>query len=141
MEPTLTTITSIPWARSRSPNVAVTRRYEPHPSVLADPQQLKQVFLNLVLNSLEAMNGQGQLALQTTTHDGELAVTITDNGPGIPAKALPHIFEPFYTTKPTGTGLGLAVVQGIIKEHRGRVHVESKNGHGTSIRIYLPITV
>ena len=99
-------------------------------------------FLNLVLNSLDTMNGQGQLDLRTTTpRDGKLAVTIPDNGPGIAPKDLPHIFEPFYTTKATGTGLGLAVVHGIIKEHGGEVHVESKLGQGTSIRVRLPITV
>lgn len=88
------------------------------------------------------MNGQGRLDLHTaTTRDGELTVTITDNGSGIASKDLPHVFEPFYTTKATGTGLGLAVVHGIIKEHGGEVHVESKAGQGTSIRVHLPITV
>ncbi len=87
------------------------------------------------------MNGQGRLDLYTTTRDGDLAVTITDNGLGIASKDLPHVFEPFYTTKATGTGLGLAVVHGIIKEHGGEVYVESKTGQGTSIRVHLPITV
>jgi two-component system, NtrC family, sensor histidine kinase HydH len=121
-------------------HVEVQRRYEASPRILGDPQQLKQVFLNLFLNSLQAMNGQGRLTIQTARSGSELVVTITDNGPGIAPTDLPHVFEPFYTTKPTGTGLGLAVVQGIVKEHGGRIDVASQPGQGTKIRLCLPIT-
>ena len=145
-------------------HVEVQRRYEAKPQVLADPQQLRQVFLNLVLNSLEAMNGhpstrpggfaqdsgppredgvglQGRLDVQTAIQGPELRVTIADNGAGINPQDLPHIFEPFFTTKPTGTGLGLAVVHGIIKEHSGRITVESHPGQGTRVTLTLPIAV
>ncbi len=165
-------------------HVEVSRRYEAKPCVLADPQQLKQVFLNLFLNSLQAMDGApsghnrternpervprlrfaplgaspepvegqalsvsrdeskdgaGRLEIHTEVRGAELAVTIADNGSGIPPKDLPHVFEPFYTTKPTGTGLGLAVVHGIVKEHGGRIAVESHPGQGTRITLTLPI--
>ena len=119
-------------------HIGVTKRYTASQPVLADPQQLKQVFLNLFLNSLQAMNGSGQLTIQTALHGAELTVTIQDNGTGIDPKDLPHIFEPFYTTKPTGTGLGLAVVQGIIKEHGGRIAVQSEPGRGTTVGLHLP---
>jgi signal transduction histidine kinase len=122
-------------------HVEVNRRYEAKPRVLGDPQQLKQVFLNLFLNSLQAMNGHGRLDIQTTVDGAELTVAIADSGSGIAAKDLPHIFEPFYTTKTNGTGLGLAVVQGIIKEHGGRIAVESQPGQGTTMRLHLPIAV
>ena len=122
-------------------HVEVSRRYEAQPKVLGDPQQLKQVFLNLFLNSLEAMNGHGRLDIQTTLEGSELTVTIADSGTGIAPKDLPHVFEPFYTTKTNGTGLGLAVVHGIIKEHGGRIEVESHPGQGTTMRLHLPIAV
>lgn len=122
-------------------HVEVSRRYETRERILGDPQQLKQVFLNLFLNSLQAMNGLGQLEVKTALRGSELEVSIADNGAGIAPKDLPHIFEPFYTTKPTGTGLGLAVVQGIIKEHGGRIALESHPGQGTTMRLFLPIAV
>jgi signal transduction histidine kinase len=122
-------------------HVHVVRRYEGHEQVLGDPQQLKQVFLNLLLNSLQAINGDGRLELRTAVDREHLLVTIADNGQGIARKDLPHLFEPFFTTKPTGTGLGLAVVQSIVKEHGGRITVESHPGQGTSFRLRLPIAV
>jgi two-component system sensor histidine kinase HydH len=122
-------------------HIEVHRRYATRAQVLGDPQQLKQVFLNLVLNSLHAMDGAGRLDCQTALQGADLAVTITDTGTGITPKDLPHIFEPFFTTKPTGTGLGLAVVQGLIKEHGGRIEVTSHPGQGTSFTLYLPVAV
>ena len=122
-------------------HVEISRRYEARPTVLADPQQLKQVFLNLFLNSLQAMNGAGQLTIQTTLHGADLTVTIQDNGAGIDPKDLPHIFEPFFSTKSTGTGLGLAVVQGIVTEHGGRIAVQSQPGQGTTMTLTLPVAV
>ncbi len=121
--------------------VVLERDYTSCQTILGDPQQLKQVFLNLVLNSLQAMDGQGRLAVRTATSHGELLVTLTDSGCGIVPKDLPHVFEPFFTTKSTGTGLGLAVVQGIMKEHGGSIFVESQLGQGTSIVLSLPIAV
>jgi signal transduction histidine kinase len=121
--------------------VEVDRCYDASATILGDPQQLKQVFLNLILNSLQAMNGNGRLAIQTGRTGSELVVTIADNGVGIDPKDLPRIFEPFFTTKPSGTGLGLAVVQGIVKEHRGRIAVESHPGQGTTTQLFLPIAV
>jgi len=121
--------------------VDVQRHYATSVSVLGDPQQLKQVFLNLLLNSLQAMNGYAQLEISTTVQGSNLLMTFADNGCGIAPKDLPHIFEPFYTTKPSGTGLGLAVVQGIIKEHGGRITVESQPSYGTRVKFHLPIAI
>ena len=124
-----------------SHHVEVTRHYDRAGKILGDPQQLKQVFLNLFLNSLHAMNGYGRLEIQTIAKEAELAVTIADTGTGITPKDLPHVFEPFYTTKPTGTGLGLAIVQSIIQEHSGRVQIASHPGQGTQITLSLPLAV
>jgi len=120
--------------------VEIQKQYLADTLVLADPQQLKQVFLNLFLNSLQAMNGHGQLQVNTVVRGSELEVTVADNGAGIGPKDLPHIFEPFFSTKSNGTGLGLSVVQGIIQEHRGRIAVQSEPGRGTSVTVRLPVT-
>lgn len=120
-------------------HVQVHKSYKGDEQVLGDSQQLKQVFINLILNSLQAMNGDARLELRTAVEGPNLSVTIADNGCGIAPKDLPHIFEPFYTTKPTGTGLGLAVVQGIVYEHGGRIEAESKLGQGTTVQLNLPI--
>lgn len=121
--------------------VQLERRYAATPPILGDPQQLKQVFLNLLLNSLQALNGQGRLEVATSQQGGELIVTIQDNGTGIAPEALPHIFEPFFSTKPTGTGLGLAIVHSIIQEHGGRIGVESNVNRGTTVKLHLPIAI
>jgi signal transduction histidine kinase len=122
-------------------HVEATRSYGACARVLGDPQQLKQVFLNVLLNSLDAINGRGRVGIQTSQRGSELAVTIADNGRGISAKDLPRIFEPFFSTKATGTGLGLAVAQGIVREHGGRIEVKSRPGQGTQVRLYLPAAV
>ncbi|MBI3934525.1 MAG: PDZ domain-containing protein, partial [Acidobacteria bacterium] len=124
----------------KTARVAVESHLEPGlPFIHGNADKLQQVFLNLFLNSLQAMNGMGRLEVATALRGSELEVSIADNGAGIAPKDLPHIFEPFYTTKTTGTGLGLAVVHGIIKEHGGRINVESQPGQGTTMRLHLPI--
>jgi two-component system NtrC family sensor kinase len=115
------------------------------PSVLADPHQLEQVFLNLLLNAeqamLEAKNG-GRITLSTgVNRDGRsVYAEVIDDGPGIATDALPHVFEPFFTTKTvgTGTGLGLSVSYGIVEEHGGHLVVESRPGR-TAFRLELPV--
>ena len=121
--------------------VQVTRTYLGKAFVLGDSQQLKQVFINLLLNSLDAMNGAGRVEIQTEIQGAELVIRVHDNGQGIASKDFPHIFEPFFTTKPTGTGLGLSVVHGIISEHRGRIQVQSRPHQGTTMTIFLPVAV
>ena len=122
-------------------HVEVHRHYDTRSPILGDPQQLKQVFLNLLLNSLDAMNGSGELDINTAARGPELLVTVTDDGAGIAPKDLPHVFEPFFTTKDTGTGLGLAVVQSIVAEHGGRITVESQVDQGTSFTLHFPVAV
>jgi len=115
------------------------------PAVLADPHQLEQVFLNLMLNAEQAMlegkNG-GRIILATgVSRDGHsVYAEVVDDGPGIPQEALPHVFEPFFTTKTvgTGTGLGLSVSYGIVEEHGGHLVVASRPGR-TVFRLELPV--
>lgn len=120
--------------------IVVKRLYAPQDLIHADPQQLRQAFLNLFLNSLEAMDGYGgTLSVATAQQNGLLTITIEDTGPGIPKEHLSQIFEPFFTTKPTGTGLGLSIVSTILQEHGGRIDVENVNGHGARCILTFPI--
>jgi signal transduction histidine kinase len=109
------------------------------PRILGRGNQLKQVFLNLVLNALEAMPEGGELRVSTTTNsEGRVLITVADTGAGIPSSKLAEIFEPFYTTKTQGLGLGLAVCLTIIEAHGGKISVESKPHQGAAFRIELP---
>jgi PAS domain S-box-containing protein len=115
------------------------------PPVMADPHQLEQVFLNLLLNAEQAMlEGKtgGRIILNTTlSRDGRMVhAEVIDDGPGIPQDALPHVFEPFFSTKPvgSGTGLGLSVSYGIVEEHGGHLVVESRPGR-TVFRLEMPV--
>jgi len=114
------------------------------PPIYGDKQSLSQIFVNLVLNALDAMPGGGQLDIRVeeASEAGFLAVRVKDSGTGIPEHILPNIFDPFFTTKRRGkgTGLGLSVSLGIVKKHGGDIRVESRAGHGTTFTVLLPIT-
>jgi CheY-like chemotaxis protein len=108
----------------------------------ADPQQLRQVFLNLLLNSLQAMGSTGGTLTVTTAQQGaHRVVRLQDTGCGMSPAQLSRAGEPFFTTKPTGTGLGLAVVQAILREHQGRLTLTSHLGQGTTVEVTLPVAV
>jgi signal transduction histidine kinase len=108
--------------------------------VQADPHQLRQVFLNLILNALQAIEPGGRVVLRVEPAGRSVRVSVEDNGAGIPADKLKRAFEPFFTTRPAGTGLGLPIAQRIVAEHGGRVSIESKPGSGTALRVLLPRT-
>jgi two-component system, NtrC family, sensor kinase len=122
--------------------VTINVHIEPElPRILGDPQQLKQVFLNLVLNALDAVEKGGMIAVRVESHKPQwICVRIEDNGCGIPADVMPNIFDPFFTTKPVGkgTGLGLSVSHGIISNHGGRIEVASEPGKFTVFTVNLP---
>jgi two-component system NtrC family sensor kinase len=111
------------------------------PSVLGSPTRLQQVFLNLFMNARDAMPGGGMLEVRTAAQNGSVEIEVTDTGMGIPAEHLHRIFDPFFTTKASGrgTGLGLSVSYGIIKEHAGKIDVRSTPGKGTSFRLEFPV--
>ena len=116
------------------------------PQVMADPAQLKQLFLNLFLNSLDAMERGGTLTVRMASGDrgGQeiLSIQVTDTGTGIPTDALGKVFDPFFTTKARGTGLGLAICRGIVDTHKGIIRAENnRDGPGATITIELPVPV
>jgi len=121
------------------------------PRVSCDPEQLRQVFLNLAINAVQVMPKGGDLRIATRLARDEVAlwrdaprrsdlveVCFRDSGPGIPEEARDHIFVPFYTTKAKGTGLGLAICQRIVKTHGGNISVHAAPGHGAEFVVALP---
>jgi PAS domain S-box-containing protein len=109
------------------------------PPVLFDPAQLKQVLVNLLKNAMQATPPQGTLTLRSGSTPEAVWMAVSDTGPGIPPDQLNRIFEPFYTTKNKGTGLGLLIVQRIIRDHGGRIELESTVGKGTTFKLWLPL--
>ncbi len=125
-------------------NIEIIRDYSAEiPAILADPHQIEQVFINILLNASHAMEEGGTLRIVTELcpEHGGVIIRIADTGCGIPEENLSKIFDPFFTTKQTkGTGLGLSVSYGIINSHGGIIEVESKVGVGTTFIIHLPLT-
>jgi signal transduction histidine kinase len=121
--------------------IEVVREYtEDLPKICAFGGELNQVWTNLMSNAIEAMQGKGELRVRTARELDRVLVEIRDNGPGIPSDVLPHIFEPFFSTKEVGegTGLGLDIVARIVRNHHGEIRVDSKPGD-TRFQVYLPI--
>lgn len=106
----------------------------------ADPQQLKQVLLNLLLNSLEAMPDGGRLSIDTRQTSSHLVLRIVDSGEGMTPEELRHVWDPFFTTKERGMGLGMAIVKGIVERHGGQIHLTSAVGKGTTVEVFLPVS-
>jgi len=120
----------------------VSQLDEALPIILADPDQLGQVFGNLILNAIQAMPEGGQLVVESKLPTPEsVAVSFTDTGVGIPEENLGKLFEPLFTTKAKGVGLGLSVAKTLVDGHWGTIEVESEVGKGTTFRVRLPISV
>ena len=123
-----------------APSIAVVRQLDPAlPKVRADRDQVRQVFWNLLLNAVQVMGAEGTLRIETRRAGRRVEILVRDSGPGIPAAVLPRIFEPFYTTKADGIGLGLPIVRRIVEEHGGRIAVDSQEGVGTCFVVSLPL--
>ena len=112
------------------------------PKVMIDPDKFKQVFLNLYLNAVDAMEKGGTLTVEARREEETrgVRITISDTGRGIKGEDLPHIFDPYFTTKSSGTGLGLAIVHKIVESHGGKIRVRSREGMGTQVTILLAST-
>jgi two-component system sensor histidine kinase HydH len=110
------------------------------PAIQADQDKLNQVFLNLFLNSIQAMEHGGKLDIQITNEGGNVTFTVKDTGCGIDKDDLPRVFDPYFTTKPEGTGLGLAMSVKIIEEHGGTISFHSEPDKGTTVIVTLPVS-
>jgi two-component system NtrC family sensor kinase len=123
-------------------NVKIEKKIKPNlPKMMIDTGQIQQVFINILLNAIEAMPRGGTLTVSSETKDEMATIQFTDTGIGIPEENLPKIFDPFFTTKKIGkgTGLGLSVSYGIIERHQGKLEVKSQVGKGTTFTVRLPI--
>jgi signal transduction histidine kinase len=121
-----------------SKRVVLERMWQETPAVWADGDQLKQVFLNLMLNALQAMEHGGRLRAATQRRAGGVVVEIGDTGPGVAPEILDRLFEPFATSRPGGTGLGLPISLRIVQGHNGELRIESTPGVGTTATVWLP---
>lgn len=124
-----------------SNEVEIVRNYQAVPPIHADPAELLQVFVNLITNAVQAMNGQGRVTLVIQNEADKILVAVKDTGPGIPPAALSKIFTPFFTTKErgAGTGLGLSIVKTLVDKYGGDITVESVEGKGTTAMVRFPV--
>ena len=109
------------------------------PDFQFDSDKIKQAFMNVVLNAMEAMPQGGTLTVATFKQEDAVRIKVTDTGIGIPEEDIEHLFEPFFTRKEKGTGLGLANVKRILEEHGGTVEIESTPSEGTTVSMWLPL--
>jgi signal transduction histidine kinase len=126
--------------RRRAARVDVKVGIDPTvPRFAFDRDQVIQVLWNVALNGVEAMNGRGRLAIEATRQNGAVALTVTDTGPGIAPERRARVFEPFYSGKPNGTGLGLTIAERIVAAHGGRIEIDSRPGQGTRVTLLFPV--
>ena len=121
--------------------ITLVRDYPEQPiEIYCDANKIQQALMSLLINSIEAMTNKGKITINLTREKNNIVIRIIDEGTGIAEKDLPHIFEPFYSTKEAsfGTGLGLAVVYGIITTHKGKIEIENTSNQGTTFKIVLP---
>ena len=122
--------------------IEVSKQFGDVPKIRCAPSRLNQVFINLVTNAVQAMDGEGRLELATRDLGDEIEISVSDTGCGIPEENVARIMDPFFTTKPVGqgTGLGLSIVRSIVEEeHGGRLHVSSVVDVGTTFTVTLPL--
>ncbi|MCL5423236.1 MAG: ATP-binding protein, partial [Nitrospirae bacterium] len=127
-------------ATMNTENITIKKDFSGENVIVADPQKLRQVFLNLGMNAIESMPGGGEVAISTRNLKDAVLISVKDSGAGIPRENLKDIFFPFFTTKDKGTGLGLSIAYRIIEEHNGKITVKSVPGQGTTFAVVLPVT-
>jgi two-component system sensor histidine kinase PilS (NtrC family) len=124
--------------RELPPGLEITRAFPASLPWRLDGHQFRQAVWNLCLNAVEAMPGGGELHVAASVDAGGLRIAVTDTGEGIAPSQLPHVLEPFYSTKPGGSGLGLALAHRAVQDHGGEIEVQSEPGLGTTVVITLP---
>jgi len=129
------------FSQGKTKTTEIVKDFDEHlPEITADPQQLRQVFINLLLNAREAMANGGIVRVKTFfDHSRSIQIDISDTGHGIAPDILNKVFQPFFTTKPKGTGLGLAISKQLIEQHNGTIRVENGHPGGATFRIHIPV--
>ena len=131
-------VKSLSDSSGRPVAIALVKNLEPVPSTMADPAQLQQVLLNLLLNAVDSMANGGTLGVHTYFEAGSINIEIADTGRGVSSELMDKIFQPFFTTKPKGTGLGLAISKQLVEQHGGSITVSAKPSGGSVFRVRLP---
>src|SRR5262245_53568959 len=142
LQPLLEDCISLARARCPEEGVEIVRAYDPYcPMVSVDPREMRKAFLNIILNGLEAIGARGHLTVGTlyTRETRTVTVAIEDTGSGMSDETLSRVFDLFFTTKPEGTGLGMAIARSVVDRHGGELTLQSAPGHGTRVRIRLPV--
>jgi signal transduction histidine kinase len=121
--------------------VRLKKTFSPLPLILCDAEKIAQLFLNLSINAIDAMEGEGELWISTNTKGNFIEVRVQDTGSGISPSIRDNIFQPFVTTKAKGLGLGLAIVHRVVEQHKGKIEVETLTDKGTTFTVSLPIGV
>jgi len=137
----LDSVLSVVKQQTGEREIKIEKRYDPELQFIYGQQgQITQVFLNITLNAIQAIPDSGHIIVSTQKKEEDISITIVDDGIGIPAANLQQIFEPFFTTKEVGqgTGLGLGICHSIVKNHGGKIIVNSEEGKGTQIEILMP---
>ncbi|MFQ5673403.1 MAG: ATP-binding protein [Nitrospinales bacterium] len=126
---------------SYSDDIQLEKNYQPLPLLKSKPEEIQQIFVNIIQNAVQAMQGKGRLSISSLQSNGNIVVTIRDTGPGIPQEHLSKIFDPFFTTKDQGegTGLGLNIVHRIVHNYGGTIQVDSRDGKGSAFKISFPV--
>src|SRR5262249_30183902 len=120
--------------------IEVVKQYQANlPAAKFDAHELSKAFINLIINAIDASPERRQLKLRTVRQDSRLSVSITDQGVGMDKETLARLFEPFYTTKANGTGLGMSISKRIIELHGGSISIQSTVGSGTEVIVWLPL--
>ena len=140
LESLIKSVVKLTSAQAQEKGIEISLNLNPIPDLLIDSNQMKQALLNIIQNSIEAIKEKGAINIQSKLiDDREAIIAISDSGIGMSQETLSKIFNLYFTTKSSGTGLGLSLVHQIISQHDGRIEVESEVGKGTRFLIYLPI--
>lgn len=126
-------------AKAEKDGIKIHLQHGDVPKIFVDPELIKTCIFNIILNAFQAMPAGGDLSMQTTASNGKTYITIEDTGIGIPKENLPKLFDPFFSTKSTGLGLGLALTKRVVEEHGGKVDFRSIEGKGSTVTLALPV--
>lgn len=139
VERMLDDVVEIIRAKAAGEGVEIKKQYEFSPEIMMDPELMKTCIMNVLTNAFQAMPEGGTLTIRTGRDDGRFVLSVTDTGVGVERENLSKVFEPFYTTKNTGLGLGLATTKRIVEEHGGKIEIRSEGGKGSDVIIRLPL--
>jgi signal transduction histidine kinase len=133
-------IIALIWAKAEKDGIKIHYQCGEFPKLYLDPELIKTCIFNIILNAFQAMPAGGDLTVSTNASDSRASVVIEDTGTGVSKENMPKLFEPFFSTKTTGLGLGLAMTKRVVEEHGGKVDFQSIEGKGSTVTISLPIT-